>query len=122
MTTTACYGYLKKETEGLIIAAQDQSLRTRCAKRYINRTRDSRKGRMCGKMDGNVIHLVSECYELAPNEYKKLRHDKVTALLHWQRCKTYGFETHDKYHEDFVEMEMRVLASDRVKNLWDFSI
>ena len=49
---------------------------------------------MCGKMDENVSHLVSQCNELAQNEYKKFRHDKVTALLHWQWCKTYGFEVH----------------------------
>ena len=35
-------------------------------------------------MDENVSHLVSECNELAQNKYKKLRHDKVAALL-WIR-------------------------------------
>ena len=58
-------GYLKKETEGLIMDAQDQSLRTRWVKHYIDRTTDSTKCRMCGKMDENVSHLVSECNELA---------------------------------------------------------
>ena len=77
-------GYLKKETELLIMAAQDQSLQTRWVKRCINRTTYSPKCRMCEKMDENVSYLVSECNELAQNEYKKLRHDKVTALLHWQ--------------------------------------
>ena len=71
-------GYLKKETEGLTIAAQDQSLRTKWVKHYIDRTTDSLKCRMCGTMDENVSHLVSEYYELAQNECKKLRHDKVT--------------------------------------------
>ena len=42
-------GYLKKETEGLIIAAHDQSLRTRWIKYYIIRTTDSLKCRMCEK-------------------------------------------------------------------------
>ena len=31
-------GYVKKETEALGMAAQDQSLQTRWVKRYINRT------------------------------------------------------------------------------------
>ena len=53
-------GYLKKETEGLIMAAQDQSLQTRWVKHYIDRTTDSPKSRMCVKMDENVSHLVSE--------------------------------------------------------------
>ena len=77
-------GYLKKETVGLIIAAQDQSLETRWVKHYIDRTTDSLKCRMYGKMDENVNHLVSECNELTQNEYKKLRPGTVTALQHWQ--------------------------------------
>ena len=109
-------GYLKKETEGLIMAAQDQSFQTRWVKHYIDRTSDSTKCRMCGKINENLSHLVSQCNELAQNEYKNIRHDKVTALLHW--CKTYGFETHEEYYKHFVEKEMRVLENDRVKILW----
>ena len=104
--------YLKKEIKGLIMATQDQSLRTRCVKHYIDRTTDSPKCRMCGKMYENVCHLLSYCNELAQNEYKNLRHDKITALLHWQWCKTYGFEMHEKYYEHFFEKEMRVLKND----------
>ena len=76
---------------------------------------------MCGKKDENVSRLVSECNELAQNEYKKLSHDKVTALLHGQWCKTYGFET-QTYYKHFVKKEMKVLENDRVKILWDCSI
>ena len=43
-------------------------------------------------------------------------------MLYWHWCKTYGFETHEKYHDHFIEKEMRVLENDRVKILWDFSI
>ena len=71
------------------MAVQGPSLQTRWVKHYIDRTTDSSKCRMCGKMDKNVSQLVAECNELAQNEYKKLRH--------WQWCKTYGFETHEKY-------------------------
>ena len=50
------------------------------------------------------------------------RDDKVAVLLHWQWCKTYGFEVHEKYYAHFVEKGMRVLENDKVKILWDFSI
>ena len=36
---------------------------------------------------------------------------KLTALLHWQWCKTYGFDRHEKYYEQFVAKETRVLES-----------
>ena len=42
-------GHLKKETEGLKIAAKDQLLQTRWGKHYIDRATDSPKCRMCGK-------------------------------------------------------------------------
>ena len=61
---------------------------------------------------------MSKCNELAQSDYKKLGHYKVTALLHWQWCKTYGFDMHEKYYEQFVAKETRVLES----ILWDFSI
>ena len=53
--------YLKKETDGLIMASQDQSLQTKWekAEHYIDRTTDSPKCRMCRKIDGNVSHIVS---------------------------------------------------------------
>ena len=37
--------------------------------------------------------------------------------MHWQWCKTYGFETHEKYYEYFVKKEMRILQNDRVQIL-----
>ena len=37
-------------------------------KNYIDRATDTPKCKMCGKMDENVSHLVSECNELAQNE------------------------------------------------------
>ena len=58
-------GYLKKEIEELIMAAEDQLLQTRWVKHYIDRATDTPKCRMCGKMDENVSHIVSECNELA---------------------------------------------------------
>ena len=54
-------------------------------------------------------HLVSKCSELAQKEYKKLRHDKVTALLHCQWWKTYGFRSYG-----FMDYGVRIL--------WEFSI
>ena len=44
------------------------------------------KCRLCGERDETVAHIVSECKELTKNEYKKCRHDKVAAMLHWSLC------------------------------------
>ena len=64
--------------------------------------------------------IVSECKELAQNDYEKSRHDKVAAILHWQMYQKYGFPTTAKSHEHFVDKEMGVLENENVKLLWDF--
>ena len=75
-------GYLKKETEGLIMAAQDQAIRTNWIRHNIDKEVFSPSCRLCGERDETISHIVSECKELAQNDYKKARHDKVAAILH----------------------------------------
>ena len=69
-----------------------------------------------------LVMSVPGCNEIAKNEYKKLRHDKVAVLLHWQWCITYGFKMLKKYYEHFTEKEMRLLENDNVKIMWDVSV
>ena len=80
-------GYLKKETEGLIVAAQDQALRTNWIRRNIDKENISAKCRLCGENDETIAHVLSECKQLAQNEYKKVRLDKIAAAIHWHLCK-----------------------------------
>ena len=54
-------GELKKETEGLIMAAQTQSLRTNTIKTNIDKTQEDPKCRMCKQKEETVSHIVSEC-------------------------------------------------------------
>ena len=53
-------GELKKETEGLITAAQDQSLRTNVMKARIEKSHVSPMCRMCNAAEETVFHIVSE--------------------------------------------------------------
>ena len=76
---------LKKETEGFIIAAQDQALTTNFMKAAIHKTRSCAKCRMCAEKDETVFHIVSECSKLAQKQYKH-RHDSVCKHVHWLLC------------------------------------
>ena len=49
---------LKKETEGMIMAPQDQALRTMSIKRIIDKQNVSAKRRMCGEGDETVSHIL----------------------------------------------------------------
>ena len=115
-------GYLKKETEGTIFALQNQATRTRWTEKNIYNEDVSPKCRMCDERDETIAHVVSECKVFAQNEYKKLRHDKVAAILHWELCKKYGFALSGKSYEHFVDKERKVLENDRAKLLWDWSV
>ena len=76
-------GDLEKETEGPIIAAQGQSLRTSVRRARIEKAINvSPMCRMCSAAEETVFHLVSECNVMAQNGYKG-RHDTVTKIIHW---------------------------------------
>ena len=61
---------IKRETESLILAAQEQAIRTNVIKAKIDNTWEESKCRMCGNVDETVNHIVSECNMLAQREYK----------------------------------------------------
>ena len=80
------------------------------------------KCRLCREREDTIAHVVSACKQLAQNEYKKCRHYKVAAIIHWSLCKQYGFPCGEKSYEHSITNEMRVLVNDEVKVLWDFPI
>ena len=77
---------------------------------------------MCGGADETASHIVSECKQLAQNEYKKCRHDKIATILHWSMCREYGFPHTEKSYEHSIDKDKKVLENEGVKLLWDFSI
>ena len=65
---------LKAETEGLIIAAQDQSLATKLYHHKVIKAGTSPRCRLCNRYDGSIDHILSGRPELAKTEYTK-RHN-----------------------------------------------
>ena len=70
-----------KETESLLIAAQDSAIRTNHIKARIDKTQQNSKCRLCGDRDETINHIISECSKLAQREYKA-RHDWVGNVIH----------------------------------------
>ena len=79
-------GYLKKETENTIVAAQDQALCIRNLRNVVYWENVQSICRVCGAADEVVVQVASECSKLAQKEYKQVRHDSVTKMLHWKLC------------------------------------
>ena len=106
------------ETESLLIAAQNNGIRTNHIKTRIDKTQQNTKCRLCGGRDETINHIIIKCSKLAQKEYKT-RHDWVGKMIHWEMCKIFLFDHTNKWY-------MRNLASalknETHKILWDFEI
>ena len=111
-------GDLKKETESLIVAAQNQSIRTNLDKAKIDKSQGGSLCRECRKVDESIDHIVSGCSKLAQKEYKR-RHGNLGKIVHWKLARKCNFEAGDKWCEHEPES---VLENEDYKILWDFSI
>ena len=111
-------GNLKRETESLLIAAQDNAIRTNHIKARIDKTQQNSKCRLCGDKDETINHIITECSKLAQREYKA-RHDWVGKVIHWEMCKKFKFDHTTKW---YIHNPAHILENDSHKLLWDFNI
>ena len=109
---------LKAETEGLIIAAQDQSLATRSYHHRIIKDGADPTCRICGQFEETINHIISGCPQLAKSEYIN-RHDKAATYIHWKICKAYNIKTADKWYE---HEPPTVTENNDITILWDMPI
>ena len=102
----------------LLIAAQDNAIRTNQIKARIDKTQQNSKCRLCGDRDETINHIISECSKLAQREYKA-RHDWVGKVIQWEMCKKFKFDHTNKW---YMHNPAPVLENDSHKLLWDFNI
>ena len=106
-------GVQKRETESLIMAAQEQAIRTNAIKAKIDQTQAESKCRLCGKVDNTVINIVCKYPILAQREYKR-RYDCLGRKVHWEVCRKVGFDINEKLHRHEPE---KVVGNDSWKIL-----
>ena len=109
---------LKGETEGFIMAAQDQSLNTRNYQANIIKNGINPMCRLCEDKVETIDHIVAGCSILAATEYK-MRHDRIGQYLHWTICKHYDAPFARNWYEHHPEP---VIEAESVTILWDFPI
>ena len=107
-----------RETESLLIAAQNNAIRSNHIKARIDETQQNSRYRLCGNRDETINHLKSECSELAQKEYKT-RHDWVEKVIHWELCKKLKFNHVIKWYMHNSEY---VMEDETHKLHWDFEI
>ena len=111
-------GDLKRETEILIEAAQNQSIRINLVKAKIDESHGDSLCRLCRKVDESIDPIVSGCSKLAWKDYKR-RHDNVGKTVYWKLARSCNFEAEDKWYEHDPESASE---NEDYKILWDFSI
>ena len=109
---------LKREAESLLIAAQNNAIRTNYIKARIDKTQQNSRCRLCGEREETIIHIISECSKLAQKEYKT-RHDWVSKEIHCKLCKKLKFNQTNKWYMHNPES---VLENETHKFPWDFEI
>ena len=111
-------GYLKKETEGFIFAAQEQALRTNWIRKNIDGQEVSKQFRMCGERDESITHLNADCKKLAQKECKQ-RHDNIARIVRLELYRRFSLVCEVKWYN---HKPASVVENDRVKIFWNFNI
>ena len=62
-------GDLTRDTESLIVAAQNQIIRANLVKAKIDKTQEDMLCRLCKKTDESIAHVVIGCSKLLQKEY-----------------------------------------------------
>lgn len=109
---------LKAETEGFLIAAQDQSLPTRNYQKHIMKRNITSNCRICGDRQETINHIISGCPVLAKKEYIH-RHDRAGTYIHWKLCQHYGITTEKRWYKHTPE---KVTENEKATILWDMPI
>ena len=104
--------------ESLLIAAQDNAIRTNHIKARIDETQQDSKCRLCGERDETINHMISESSKLAQKKYK-VTYDWVGKVIYWEMCKKFQFDHTNRW---YIHNPSPVLENDRHKLLWDFNI
>ena len=111
-------GHFKRETESLLMAAQNSAIRPNHIKARIDKTQQTSKCRLSSDRDETINHIISECSKLAQKEYKA-RHDWVSKVIHWEMCKRFKFDHANKL---YMHNPAPVIKNDLHKLQWDFDI
>ena len=90
-------GNLKRETESLLIAAQDNAIRTNHIKTRIDKTQQNSKCRFCSDRNETINHIISKCSKFAQKE-NKARHGWVGKVIYWEMCKKFKFDHTNKWY------------------------
>ena len=114
-------GNIYGETEGFMIAIQDQIINTKYYSKHIikdpNTTTD--RCRLCKQQIETIDHIIGGCTILANTEYTR-RHNNVAKIIHQQLAIQYKLVQH--HTPTYKYIPQNVLENDKHKLYWNRSI
>ena len=110
-------GKFKREIESLLIAAQNNAIRTNHFKTRIDNTQQNSKCRLCVDRDETINH-ISECRKLAKNN---IRLD-MTGSARWSTRRNWKKFKFDHTNKCYMHNQAPVLENNTHRLLWDFDI
>lgn len=115
-------GYLFPETEGFIIAVQDQVINTRNYKKYILKENiETDTCRKCHRQPETIQHIIGACPTLAQNDYTH-RHNQIVSYIHQKLAVKYEFIDEKNIKPYYEYTPKPVLDSTTVKMYYDRAI
>lgn len=114
-------GELFPETEGFMLAIQDQVIDTRNYRKHIihDHTLVTDRCRHCHGASETIQHITGACKSLAQSDYKH-RHDQVAAIIHQHLAFKYKLITEKTAYYKYKPQT--VLESTEFKLYWDRTI
>ena len=109
---------LKGETEGFILAAQDQSIATWMYQAKTLKNGADPQCRLCTHSEETIDHMMSGCPTIVTTEYLQ-RNDQVAKFIHLTLCKHYEIPHTEKWYQYTLEP---VVEGKDVTILWDFTV
>ena len=79
---------VRRETESLLIAAQNNAISINYAKARIDKTQQNRKCRLRGDRDETINHIISECSKFAQKDNQTTLH-RMGKVIHGKLCKKF---------------------------------
>ncbi|XP_044766225.1 uncharacterized protein LOC123322347 [Coccinella septempunctata] len=119
-TTYLKQGYLFPQTEGTILAIQDQVVPTRVyTKHILKQNVETTKCRLCNQEEESVQHLSSGCSAIAGTKYLS-RHNNMGKVVHQLLCLKEGLIQHFTPHHAYNPQGL--MENNNIKVYWDLPI
>ena len=102
----------------MVVAAQDQALRTRYYERNILHRDVIPTCRLCSVGVETVDYIVAGCSALAPMDYTD-RHNQAASIIHWGICRNFGVLVESRWYRHHPD---RLVEMDNITMMWDTAI